>query len=349
MTVAHELRGTAPAVDLLSVTDAVAGWTGAWVVVESAGQVLAHGPGSGPCPPTVAAALVSKRTGELRRATTWQRGSGVLRGSVDGVALAAGDLGDGVTAWFIGGPLPEGALGALSEAVHAEPLPDDPGFADLVNPRGPIRRGVAPSAVLLSIGAEMPLAALCRAVRRVGAASGARLHVRDGLLMAAAPTAAAARSLTAAVLDLVRDAVVGAAEVPQGARDWAATAERAVDAMRVAQSSGRKQADAEAPDVALEVLVRGTQRTMGDLLSDLPRHPLHRLLDHDARGGDLVATLTAWCRAGFDVSATAASLHLHPNTLRYRLRRAREISGIDDTHPRQRLALQLLLDPEAQR
>ena len=349
MTVAPEVLGAAPAADLPSVVDAVAGWTGTWVLVESAGRLLAHGPGSSPCPPTVVQALVSKQTAELRRATTWQRGSGVLRGSVDGVALAAADLGDGVTAWFIGGPLPEGALRALSDAVHAEPLPDDPGFADLVDPRGPIRRGVAPSAVLLSITADPPLAALCRAVRRVGVASEARLHVLDGVLLVAVPTAAAARSLTDAVLDAVPDAVVGTAEVPPSARDWAATAERAVDAMQVAHASGRRQADADAPDVGLEVLVRRTQRTMGDLLSDLPRHPLHRLLDHDARGGDLVATLTAWCRAGFDVSATAASLHLHPNTLRYRLRRAREISGVDDANPRQRLALQLLLDPEAPR
>lgn len=349
MTVSLEVLGPAPTADLVDVADAVAGWTGAWVVVESAGRLLAHGPGSSPCPPTLVEALVSKRTIELRRATTWQRGSGVMCGSVDGIALAAADLGEGVTVWFIGGPVSDSALRALSDAVHAEPLPDDPGFADLVDPRGPIRRSAAPAAVLLAIAADTPLPALCRAVRRVGAAHEARLHVLDGLLLVAVEDVAAARSLASGVQDVVPDAVIGTAEVPPHARDWAACAERAIDAVQVARASGRQQGDADSPDVGLEILVRRTQRALGDVLADMPRHPLHRLLDHDACGGDLVATMTAWCRHGFDISTTAAALHLHPNTLRYRLRRAREITGIDDAHPRQRLALQLLLDSEAPR
>jgi DNA-binding PucR family transcriptional regulator len=35
---------------------------------------------------------------------------------------------------------------------------------------------------------------------------------------------------------------------------------------------------------------------------------------------------------------------VHPNTLRYRLKRATEVSGLDVTRPRQLLALQLLLE-----
>jgi len=84
---------------------------------------------------------------------------------------------------------------------------------------------------------------------------------------------------------------------------------------------------------------------VADLVRDLPDAPLRRLQDHDARtSGELVASLRAWCRAGFDVPAAAAALHVHTNTLRYRLKRATEVSGLDVTRPRQLLALQLLLE-----
>lgn len=352
MTVSLEVLRPGPAPDLAVVVDAVAARSGAWVVVESAGRLLAHGPGASDCPPTVAAALVSKRTAPLRRATTWRRGTGVLRGSLDGVELSAADLGAGVTAWFLGAAPTDATLRELALAMHAEPLPDDAGFADLLDATVPVRRRAAPPAVLLALGADAPLPTLCRAVRGVGAVHAARLHVHDGVLLAAVATVHEAQALATAVRDTAPDAfdvVVGTATVPPGARDWAAAAAQAVDALAVAKALGRPYADADAPDVALEIVVRRAQGAVHDAVADLPRHPLHRLLEHDARGGDLVATLAAWCRSGFDVPTTAAELHLHPNTLRYRLRRAREISGIDDTQPRQRLVLQLLLATDGPR
>jgi DNA-binding PucR family transcriptional regulator len=42
-----------------------------------------------------------------------------------------------------------------------------------------------------------------------------------------------------------------------------------------------------------------------------------------------VATLTAWLDAFGDIAAAAAAVHVHPNTLRYRLRRLAEVAGID--------------------
>jgi hypothetical protein len=44
---------------------------------------------------------------------------------------------------------------------------------------------------------------------------------------------------------------------------------------------------------------------------------------------DLVATVEAWFAADFDRRRAAAALHVHPNTLDYRLRRVAELTGLD--------------------
>ena len=86
------------------------------------------------------------------------------------------------------------------------------------------------------------------------------------------------------------------------------------------------------------------QEAAAAVLQALVIGPLERLRAHDARsGGSLVETLTAWCAAGCDINTAARRLHVHTNTLRYRLRRAAEISGLDLDRPRHVLALQLLL------
>ncbi|MFD1202846.1 PucR family transcriptional regulator [Leucobacter albus] len=58
--------------------------------------------------------------------------------------------------------------------------------------------------------------------------------------------------------------------------------------------------------------------------------PVSVLLDHDShQRGHLVDTLRAWFDHFGDVAKAAETLYVHPNTFRYRLRRAVEISGID--------------------
>lgn len=53
------------------------------------------------------------------------------------------------------------------------------------------------------------------------------------------------------------------------------------------------------------------------------------LVDHDrARRTELGRSVLAWLEAGGDVRAAASSLRIHPNTLRYRVRRAGEIFGL---------------------
>ncbi|WP_234433487.1 PucR family transcriptional regulator [Streptomyces sp. NRRL WC-3549] len=70
--------------------------------------------------------------------------------------------------------------------------------------------------------------------------------------------------------------------------------------------------------------------------------PVHDLVRTDlAAGGRLVATLRAYLDASGDVVRAAERLVLHPNTLRYRLRRARERYGVDLDDPDTRLLLTL--------
>ncbi|MEU9360355.1 helix-turn-helix domain-containing protein [Streptomyces sp. NPDC048301] len=68
--------------------------------------------------------------------------------------------------------------------------------------------------------------------------------------------------------------------------------------------------------------------------------PVHELIRADlAAGGDLVRSLAAYLGTAGDIPAAARRLLLHPNTLRYRIRRARERFGLDLDDPDTRLVL----------
>jgi DNA-binding PucR family transcriptional regulator len=55
-----------------------------------------------------------------------------------------------------------------------------------------------------------------------------------------------------------------------------------------------------------------------------------RLAEYDAqRGSQLVTTLEEFLRRHGNISATSETLFVHPNTLRQRLRRIAELSGLD--------------------
>lgn len=89
-------------------------------------------------------------------------------------------------------------------------------------------------------------------------------------------------------------------------------------------------------------LLLALQRTPD--LADFCQELLGPLLDYDRqKQTDLVATLDAYLAARNSPSETAARLHLHRNTVLYRLRRIRELLGRDPDDPEQRLSLQLAL------
>jgi hypothetical protein len=337
MSLATLTPGAVPG--LAELVDGVAARTGAWVVVERFGAVVTHGTGTGDCPSALATSLLRKCTAELRAAVTWKRGRGALTGQLEGMCVTAADLGDGCTAWFVGAPADASALTLLAEAARSTGPVTDPVVEELLHPRGPARRGRAPRARLVVLRSDDP--GLARRARTLVAGTEARVHSEDGLVLVALPLDGSAEQL---VERLGADVIAGVADVPDDASDWVATCALASGSACAAGDLGLKFGRPEDPAVAGELVVAEAQAAVSELLRDLPGAPLHRLREHDARsGGELVASLTAWCRAGFDVPAAAAALHVHTNTLRYRLKRATEVSGLDVTRPRQLLALQLLL------
>jgi purine catabolism regulator len=94
------------------------------------------------------------------------------------------------------------------------------------------------------------------------------------------------------------------------------------------------------PELGLTGLLAGLS---DDRLVEFAGRHLGALADHDrSRSGNLVATLKAYLEEGEQLSA-ARRLGVHPNTLRYRLDRIREISGSELDDPETRLNLAVAL------
>lgn len=75
-----------------------------------------------------------------------------------------------------------------------------------------------------------------------------------------------------------------------------------------------------------------------------PGGPLTELLRYDVEHQtQLVPSLAAWLEAFGDVNTAATAVHVHPSTLRYRLKRVAEIGRIDLDDPEQRFAVLLQL------
>ncbi len=60
-------------------------------------------------------------------------------------------------------------------------------------------------------------------------------------------------------------------------------------------------------------------------------------------GAPLLATVGAYLDFGASLEATARALYLHPNTVRYRLRKAADACGLDPTDHRERFTLHVAL------
>jgi len=89
-----------------------------------------------------------------------------------------------------------------------------------------------------------------------------------------------------------------------------------------------------ADDLLPERVLSGDVAARRALLDRVYR-PLH------AAGGALEETVSTYLEHGRSLEATARTLFVHPNTVRYRLRRAADVTGWDATSARDAFVLQM--------
>ena len=118
--------------------------------------------------------------------------------------------------------------------------------------------------------------------------------------------------------------------------DAGQSARAALAGFAVARAWRHAPRPVEADDLLPERALAGDTVAKQTLVDRVYR-PLH------AHSADLVATLWSYLDNGRSLEATARELYVHPNTVRYRLKRVSEVIGWDATGPREALILQTAL------
>lgn len=118
-------------------------------------------------------------------------------------------------------------------------------------------------------------------------------------------------------------------------------ADRAARVLTAGRGGDRTVARIEDVLVQAQLLeMAATARGRGDLVTG----PLARLISHDRKhGSDLVVSLDAWLNSFGDNASAAKILHVHPNTVRYRLRQIAEIGDFDISDSESLFAIMLQL------
>ncbi|MGW6056720.1 PucR family transcriptional regulator [Streptomyces sp. NPDC055189] len=121
-------------------------------------------------------------------------------------------------------------------------------------------------------------------------------------------------------------------------------------ALRVLMSDLSSRRVASIGDVYIDALLLDL-RDLAAVQGDELLSPVARLVEYDTRHrSHLVETLRAWLDAFGDIIGASASVFVHPNTFRYRIRRAAEVAQVDLQDPSVRFALTLqlrLMNPSA--
>jgi PucR family transcriptional regulator, purine catabolism regulatory protein len=132
---------------------------------------------------------------------------------------------------------------------------------------------------------------------------------------------------------------VGIGPIAENLRAWRASyldAAAAADFARLTNAS--QTLDAREIGVYRFLSAPSNREALRTLRDDI----LGDLLDYDRRqNGELLATLEGFFNANGHLSQTADMLHIHRNTLQYRLNRISELTGLDMSQPDTRLAIQL--------
>ncbi len=140
-----------------------------------------------------------------------------------------------------------------------------------------------------------------------------------------------------------RRMLIGLGRVADGPADLAQAGSDAVRALRVLRSGQVSGQTARSSDVAVQEVLLDVCALAADRRWRVSGS-LGALRAHDeSRGSALIETLGAWLDAFGDVHAAARSLHVHPNTFRYRLRRVAAVGGVDLDDPEARFAAMLEL------
>jgi DNA-binding PucR family transcriptional regulator len=128
---------------------------------------------------------------------------------------------------------------------------------------------------------------------------------------------------------VVSPVVRGLSELPRAARS-------ALSGLRCAHAWPAAPRVVAAADLLPERALAGDGHARRILADEIYR-PLSQA------GADLVATLSEYLDQGSSIEATARALYIHPNTVRYRLRRIQEVTGRSPADPRDRYSLRLAL------
>ena len=224
------------------------------------------------------------------------------------------------------------------------------------------------AAVRLALDPEAPYAVVAFEAVGGGVPSNRLLQVID-LYCSAFRRAAVTLNLGPRVYVVLFGDAIEPSEVRRFAADGARRATGATHAQvlaaigRSVTSVNRVAESRHDADRVMRVLLRPeTSRTVADLdevramtnlleVLDLLRERPHlqegsfRLLNPGSsdRGVALITTLRAYLDHFGDISAAAASMQVHPNTFRYRLRRATDLTGVHLEDPMERLMLSLQL------
>lgn len=179
--------------------------------------------------------------------------------------------------------------------------------------------------------------------------------VLDGCAYAVVPVAsgsAAARvvSLAGSLAERLpgrSDLVVAVGRVVVGYRELVSSrrdVDQALRVQRMLREAGRSDDRVvQYVDVQLDALLLG----MADLMAEREERlwaPVAELAAYDeVHGTDLLASVAAYLDAFGNVKDAAQALQTHPNTLRYRLRRAREVCGLELSSADERLHAMIAL------
>ncbi len=130
---------------------------------------------------------------------------------------------------------------------------------------------------------------------------------------------------------------IGISSCHQGLAPLAVSYAEAREAVEIAVCTGGRGRVVAFEDVLIDSIVRASRHS--ERILDTTVAPL---LAYDAEHkAELVATLRAFVEAGFNLTRSAESRRVHPNTVVYRLRRIKELTGRDPHVPDDLLLLQL--------